>query len=156
MRQRPEGVTRRTFGAQVAALGMFGFAPAAAAQGALPPGRSLSAAEEQANVAVVNAFCAAFGEQDLTKALSLLADNCTYRTVQTRPAAVGKDAVTKTITSFFKSIVEFKVLTTVVINERDDVITLATGGTRTFRIAAGMFFVENGKIVEWTDYMVLS
>ena len=46
------------------------------------------------------------------------------------------------------------VLGPIVLNERDDVITQANGPTRTFRVAAGLFFVENGKIVEWTDYVL--
>ena len=58
---------------------------------------------------------------------------------------------------FIDRIVAFKILRTVslepiVMNERDDVFgASATQPARTFHVAAGVFFVENGKIVEWTD-----
>ena len=59
-------------------------------------------------------------------------------------------------------VVDFKVLSTValgplVLNERDDIFEpsdTAQGFSGTFRVAAGLFFVENGKIVEWTDYFL--
>ena len=114
----------------------------------------------KANVAIVNAFCAAFARKDLTKAVSLLADNCSYRPAQTRPPILGKDKVAETIKGFLERGAEFKVLKTValgplVLNERDDVIVMANGkDTRTFHVAAGLFFVENGKIAEWTDYVI--
>lgn len=41
-----------------------------------------------------------------------------------------------------------------VLNERDDIIVMTNGSARTFHVAAGLFFVENGKIVEWTDYVI--
>ena len=153
-------VTRRALGLELAGLyAMAAGAPAfAQAQAPLPPGRSLTPAEEQANVAIVNEFCAAFGRHDLAAAVALLADNCTYRPTQTRPAVVGKAALSDTIKGFMANVVEFKVLKTVVLgpivlNERDDIFKTATG-TRTFRVGAGLFFVDQKKIVEWTDYLM--
>ena len=47
------------------------------------------------------------------------------------------------------------VLGPLVLNERNDIIvTAANGPTRTFHVAAGLFFIENNKIVEWTDYVI--
>ena len=153
-------LTRRALAVELASLCAVGSGTVAfaQAQAPIPQGRSLSKDEEQANVALVNEFCAAFGRHDLAKIVSMLADNCVYRLVQTRPPVVGKDAVTATIKGFLNGIVEFKVLRTsvigpVVVNERDDVFKNAQG-MRTFHVSAGMFFVEKGRIVDWTDYLV--
>jgi limonene-1,2-epoxide hydrolase len=121
----------------------------------------VSAEVEKANVAVVNEFCAAFKQKDLAKITSLLADNCIYRVSQTRPPMTGPKAVA----DFFRPVMErgevdFIVLKTavigpVVINERDDVLPASgTQPARTLKIHAGMFFVQDGKILEWTDYIV--
>ena len=53
----------------------------------------------------------------------------------------------------------FRVLRTValgpvVVNERDDVLPGAGGQPRVIRVHAGLFFVEDGKILEWTDYVL--
>ena len=108
-------------------------------------------------MAVVNDFCAAFEQKDLPKIVSLLSDDCTYRPTQTTAAVVGKDKVTETIKGFLDRDLVLEVLDTVafgplVLNERDDILVTEDGTSRTFRIAAGLFFVENRKIVEWTDY----
>jgi limonene-1,2-epoxide hydrolase len=43
----------------------------------------------------------------------------------------------------------------VVVNERDDPFAAtATSPAVNFHVAAGVFFLENGKIVEWTDYIM--
>jgi limonene-1,2-epoxide hydrolase len=123
-------------------------------------GATVSAAVQQANVAVVNQFCAAMGRRDLTGALALLADNCTYRSIQTRPPAVGKEAVTTAIKGYIDRVQAFTVRNTValgpvVVNERDDPFAAtATAPAVNFHVAAGVFFLENGKIVEWTDYIM--
>ena len=152
-------ISRRAFGATgLGALATLGLSRLSFAQ--VPSGKAVPPEIEKANVAVVNAFCAAFARKDLTKAVSLLADNCSYRTTQTRPPILGKDKVAETIKGFIERGAEFKVLKAValgplVINERDDTVVMATGKeTRTFHVAAGLFFVENGKIAEWTDYLI--
>ncbi len=154
-------MSRRAFGATgLGALATLGLARLSLAQAAFPSGKTVPPEVEKANVAVVNAFCAAFERKDLTKAVSLLADNCSYRPTQTRPPIVGKDKVAETIKGFLERGAEFKVLKTVVLgplvlNERDDTVVMANSKEkRTFHVAAGLFFVENGKIVEWTDYLI--
>ena len=154
-----QAVTRRAFTAGgLGALATLGLSPLAAGQSTGNMGKSVSADVEKANVRIVNDFCAAFARKDFDKAISLLADNCVYRPTQTRPPVVSKQKVAETIKGFIGR-AEFKVLKTVVlgplvVNERDDVIAQANGPTRTFHVAAGVFFVENGKIVEWTDYLL--
>src|SRR3984893_9953380 len=122
----PSSMSRRAFGAiGLGALATLGLSRASFAQTAFPSGKVVPPEIEKANVAVVNAFCAAFARKDLTKAVSLLADNCSYRTTQTRPPILGKDKVAETIKGFIERFAEFKVLKTValgplVLNERDD------------------------------------
>lgn len=160
MKRTTRSLSRRTFTASgLSALATFGLSRLAFAQATAPSGKSVPPAVEKANVAVVNEFCAAFKRKDLAKAASLLADNCTYRPTQTRPAVVGKEKVADTIKRFLERGAEFKVLKTVslgplVLNERDDIIVMTNGPTRTFHVAAGLFFIENGKIAEWTDYLI--
>jgi limonene-1,2-epoxide hydrolase len=142
------------------ALMTLGFARLALAQGTVT-GRIVAAEEEKANVAVVNEFCATFVRRDLQKAVSLLADNATYRPTQRTAPVVGKEKVTETLEGFFTRFPEFdfKVLNTValgpiILNERDDIFGPSnTQPARTFH-AYGVFLVENGKIVEWQDFVL--
>jgi limonene-1,2-epoxide hydrolase len=160
MKRLTHSLSRRTFTASgLSALASLGLSRLSFAQGEIPSGKSVPASVEKANIVVVNDFCAAFERKDLAKAVSLLADNCTYRPTQTRPPVVGKEKIAATIKGFLDRGAEFKVLKTValgplVLNERDDIIVMAKGPTRTFHVAAGLFFLENGKIVEWTDYLL--
>jgi limonene-1,2-epoxide hydrolase len=161
MKRVTHSPSRRTFAASgLTALATLGLTRLSFAQGAASAGKSVPPEVEKANVAVVNDFCAAFARKDLAKAVSLLADNCTYRPTQTRPPVVGKDKIADMIKGFLERGAEFKVLKTIalgplVLNERDDIVVAATGGpARTFHVAAGLFFVENAKIVEWTDYVL--
>lgn len=108
-------------------------------------------------MAVVTEFCAAFGRKDVAKAVSLLGDNCTYRVVQNRPPIVGKEKVSEQIKGLIERGAEFKIYKTValgplVLNDRDDILQRPTGAI-TIRLT-GFFFVENGKISEWTDYVI--
>jgi limonene-1,2-epoxide hydrolase len=160
MPESRRSLTRRAFTTTgLATVAALGGAPLAAFQSA-PMGKPVGAEVEAANVKVVNAFCAAFAKKDIDTIGSLLADDCTYRLLQNRPAVVGKAAVVETIKGFLGRGLDFKVLKTVVLgplvlNERDDVIGAAAGQpARTIRVNAGMFYLQNGKIVEWTDYVL--
>jgi limonene-1,2-epoxide hydrolase len=158
-RHRPL-ISRRAFGTGGLAAIAFGFARAGAAQVAPPFGASLPRDVERANIAVVDDFCAAFARKDVAKAVSLLSDGCSYRTSQTRPPIVGKENVASTITRFIELGAEFKVIRSValgplVLNERDDSVVMDAGApARTFHIAAGLFFIADGRIAEWTDYVI--
>lgn len=130
---------------------------AAGAQGATTSGKAVPPEVEKANIAVVTAFCDAFVRKDAAKAASLLNDNCTYRIVQNRPPIVGKEKVAEQIKGLMERGAQFKTYKSValgplVLNDRDDVLQRPTG-TLTVRLA-GFFFVEDGKISEWTDYVV--
>jgi limonene-1,2-epoxide hydrolase len=131
----------------------------AAASGTLAAGcpRLLRAAEptaqEKANIQV-NDFCEAWRTHDVTKIMSYFADNCAYRPLETMETAKGREAVESAIKRIANNVERFEVLETwargpMVINQRIDHFT-------SFRIKAwhgtGVFFLKDGRIVEWFDY----
>jgi limonene-1,2-epoxide hydrolase len=119
--------------------------------------------QEEANLALVADFCAAFATRDMTKIASHLAPNCSYRITETSMPAVGAAAVER-IKSYVdrSSRIDFKILDSwargpMVINERIDSFTrpAATQGEKDASPAyhlVGVFFIKDGKIAEWTDY----
>jgi limonene-1,2-epoxide hydrolase len=113
-------------------------------------------AAEKANIAVVNAFCAAWPSHDVDKLMSYFADNCAYRVTETQEPNKGKEAVTARIKSFAGNVERFEVLDAwakgpMVFNERIDHFT--GGGLRSWH-GVGVFFLKAGKIVEWYDYTI--
>ena len=132
----------------------------AAALGTLAAGYPLSlraakpTAQEKANIQVVKDFCAAWPSHDVGKIMSYFADNGAYRPLETMETAKGRDAVEKEIRRFVNNVERFEILETwargpMVINERIDHF-------KDFQIKAwhgtGVFFLKDGKIVEWFDY----
>jgi len=86
--------------------------------------------------------------------MSYFADNCAYRPLETMETAKGREAVENAIRRFVSNVERFEILETwargpMVINQRIDRFTR-------FQIKAwhgtGVFFLKNGKIVEWFDY----
>ena len=115
-------------------------------------------ADERANVKIVNDFCAAWPSHDLAKVMAFFADNGAYRMTETMEPAKGRDAVTARVKSIIDRVVEFKVLDTfargpMVINERID--SFSSGQLKAWH-GVGVFFVKDGKIVEWYDYTIAS
>ena len=113
---------------------------------------------EKANVAAVNAFCAAWPSHDVAKIMSFFADPCSYRVTETQEPNKGREAVTARIASFVDRVQEFKVLDTfakgpMVFNERID--AFASGALKSWH-GVGVFFLKDGKIVEWYDYTILA
>ena len=145
-------MNRRAFGA----VAVTGAAALLLPQGADAQQQS---PEEQANVKVVNDFCAAFASRDITKPLGYMATDVTYRMTETTPPATGHDGVTMRLKGFMESSmsVEFKVLETwakgpMVVNHRID--TFAGGPRGLVWEGVGVFFVKDGKIREWHDYTI--
>jgi limonene-1,2-epoxide hydrolase len=146
-------VKRRTFLANsarlsaVSAIGATGLAEAADWTGA-----------EKANVQVVNDFCAAWATRDAVKLAAFFADAAVYRVTETAPPLSGREKILERFQSFVRARkVEFQVIETfakgpLVVNERFDTFTLEDRTNRYH--LAGMFFVKDGKIVEWTDYVI--
>jgi limonene-1,2-epoxide hydrolase len=151
-------VTRRAF-LTISGLGAIGLSLAqdAAAQ------VHVSKETEHTNARIVTEFCESFARRDVAKATSLLAEKCTYRPTVTAKPIVGRDAVAESIKRIMtdKGGFEFKVLKTVtlgpiVVNQRDDTPreprTINGKTWDNFHVSGAVFFVHEGKIVEWTDY----
>jgi uncharacterized protein (TIGR02246 family) len=116
-------------------------------------------AGEKANVQVVNAFCAAWASSDPEKIASFMAEDCTTRLSETQPPSKGRAALRDTIQGLFQRVqkVEIEVTETfaigpTVLNDRIDYITRE--GKRSPIRVVGFFLVKDGKIAEWTDYVV--
>jgi limonene-1,2-epoxide hydrolase len=113
---------------------------------------------EKANVDAVTAFCATWPSHDVTKIMSFFAEQCAYRLTETREPAKGRDAVRAQIASIVESVQAFKILETfakgpMVFNERID--SFVSGPLRSWH-GVGVFFLKDGKIVEWYDYTILA
>ncbi len=113
-------------------------------------------ADEKANVQVVKEFCAAWPSHDVSRIMSFFADNCAYRVTEAQEPNKGRQAVLERIRSFVDRVQNFEVLETfakgpMVFNERRDHFS---GGALKMWHGVGVFFLKNGKIVEWYDYTI--
>jgi limonene-1,2-epoxide hydrolase len=113
-------------------------------------------AAEKANVQVVNDFCAAWPAHNLDRVMAFFADNCAYRVNETQEPYKGRPAVTDRIQSFLGRVQKFDVLESfargpMVFNERKDSFT---SGPLKMWHGVGVFFLKDGKIVEWYDYTI--
>jgi limonene-1,2-epoxide hydrolase len=118
--------------------------------------RGESTAAEKANMQLVNNFCAAWPSHDVDKLMSFFSDPCAYRMTETQEPARGRDAVSARIKGIVDRVERFEVLDSfakgpMVINERVDHFT---GGPLRSWHGVGVFFLKDGKIVEWYDYTI--
>jgi len=153
MKVRSMDRTRRTL-LQTGAIGAY----AALAW----PSRADAAAatpEETANAQLVKDFCAAWARKDLAKIESALADNVSIRWSEKSPWINGKATGFERIKAIFErpgvEKVELELVETypkgpLVLNDRWD-RTVRNGKMTQHRLAS-IFFVKDGKIVEWIDY----
>jgi limonene-1,2-epoxide hydrolase len=149
MTQPDTTLNRRRFLAASSALAAF-------AALARPAEAADMTADEKANVKIVNDFCAAWPSHDLARVMAFFADNGAYRMTETMEPAKGKDAVTARVKSIIDRVEKFEVLDTwargpMVMNERVDRFS---GGPLKAWHGVGVFFVKDGKIVEWYDYTI--
>jgi len=112
--------------------------------------------EEQANVQLVNKFCAAWPNHDLDDIMGFFADDGAYRMTETTELADGRDAVSARIQTIINNVDLFDVLDTfargpMVINERIDYFS--DFSLKTWH-GVGVFFIRDGKIVDWYDYTI--
>ena len=141
-------IGRRRFLASGGAVALAGLA--ARADAAEPT------AQERANVQVVNDFCAAWSRKDFDKIMSLFADAGAYRMTETAEPLKGREAVSGRIRPLIDRVERFDVLDTfargpMVVNERID--RFASGTLKAWH-GVGVFFLKDGKIVEWYDYTI--
>jgi len=112
--------------------------------------------DEKANVQAVTDFCAAWPSHDLSKVMSFFAENCAYRVTEAQEPNKGRQAVTDRIKSFLDRVTKFEILESfargpMVFNERIDTFN---GGPLKSWHGVGVFFLKEGKIVEWYDYTI--
>jgi limonene-1,2-epoxide hydrolase len=149
MTSRKTGMNRRRFLAGGSAL-------LAVAGGAGRVDAAEMSAAERANVAVVNQFCAAWPSRDAAKVMAFFQDACAYRMTETAEPAKGREAVTARVKGIIDRVDRFEVLDTfargpMVINERID--RFSSGALKAWH-GVGVFFLKDGKIVEWYDYTI--
>lgn len=113
--------------------------------------------EEQANIRVVNAFCAAWATMDLQNVVAEMTATSIYRMSADTPAVDGHQGLIDQMQPWVdsSSAIEFKVLETyargpMVINHRIDTFSSQTRPVKWQGV--GIFLMENGKIREWSDY----
>jgi limonene-1,2-epoxide hydrolase len=111
---------------------------------------------EQANIQIVNDFCAAWRSHNVDRLMSFFSENCAYRVTEAQEPNKGRLAVRDRIQMFIDRVERFDVLETfakgpMVFNERHDHFT---GGPLKMWHGVGVFFLRDGKIVEWYDYTI--
>ncbi len=133
-----------------------GLGIAALTDGASPVDAAEWTAAEKANARAVTDFCAAWPSHEIDRIMSFFAPECSYRVTETREPAKGLQAVADQINGFLGRVVRFEVLDTMakgpmVFNERIDHFE---GGPLKSWHGVGVFFLRDGKIVEWYDYTI--
>ena len=113
--------------------------------------------DPKANEKVVKDFIAAWNDPD--KAVTFLADNCSVRMEEDKPAITGPANVAAAFKGFMGhgEKLDVKILKTysegpLVTNKRVDTLTTPGQKPQSFPVV-GVFIVKNGKITEWTDYL---
>jgi limonene-1,2-epoxide hydrolase len=145
-------ITRRSFFAAGGLAAVLGNADPLAQTAA-------ETATERSNAKTVNTFCAAWAARDIEALMPYFADNATYRITETSPPLVGRTVIhdrVKPIIDRMTSI-EYKVSETIakgpiVLTERVDTF-ISPQRTQRYHVM-GMFYLADGKIVEWTDYII--
>jgi len=150
MPSKPVLSRRQTLSAAGAGLAWLGSTRVAAAADWTPA--------ERANVRIVNDFCAAWPSHDLPTVMSFFAEDGAYRMSERQEPSKGRPAVTQKINSFLSNVVKFEVLETfargpMVFNERID--HFQNLNLKSWH-GVGVFFLRDGKIVEWYDYTITS
>jgi len=159
MMDNPPEATRRRL------IGSGGAVSTAALAGAMLSafaGRAEAAAwtaQETANVKVVNDFLHALKPKDMGGQAAFLHPEVVYRMTETTPPDRGYAAIAQRLAGFVDNAdqIVFEILDTqamgpIVINRRIDRFV---SKTRPLLFeGVGVFFVQGGKIKEWTDYTI--
>ncbi len=129
----------------------------ACASSAPPSPAAAPSPAEAANVAVVDAFIAAWDDPD--RAVEYLASDASIRMIEDQPPIVGQTAIAEAFKGFMTPGVTLTVETLettvhgpIVMNKRIDTMKTEGQPDQVFPVV-GVFLVKNGKITEWTDYL---
>lgn len=137
------------------AAGALGAAISPAALGA-----ATRNASEENNVRIVNKMCEAWVTPfDPAPIGALLAENCIFRVTETTPPMNGRDTILEFIQMIMDDVTgcEFEVVESfargpIVVNDRWDRFEYPSRKSE-FHVA-GVFFMRDGLIAEWTDYLI--
>lgn len=120
-------------------------------------------AEEAANLARVQAFCATWSAPDFEPDAALaayLAPRAQVRVIDSQPFVTGPAAAAAAFKAFMPNDerVRVRYLSTLargplVVTRRIDTMVVAGQPDRDFEVV-GVFLLKDGRIVEWTDYVV--
>ena len=104
-------------------------------------------------------FCGAWSSRNLANVTALMSDDAVYRMSQTTPPVTGHAGLVGQMQPWVDTsdTIEFKILETmakgpIVINHRIDHFASKTRPVTWEGV--GVFYVENGKIKEWSDYTI--
>ena len=124
----------------------------------LAQGADLSATEKS-NVKVIEDFCDAWATKDLDKIASFFGDPIVFRITEAAPPLTGREAIVARLKPLIdRSVsVKFELLQKfargpLVVAERYDYFPTADKPNR-FHVV-GVFLMKDGKIAEWTDYVI--
>ena len=113
--------------------------------------------QEQANVRLVDRFCAAWEAMDLAQVTATMMPDAVYRQSQDTPPVTGHQALIEMMQPWIKSshAITYKVLETfargpVVINHRIDIYHSDTNHLEWEGV--GLFLIQDGLIREWQDF----
>jgi limonene-1,2-epoxide hydrolase len=114
--------------------------------------------KEKANVELVTSFVKSFWSPEETLYSSIAPDGV-IRVAEVVPAAVGPEGARAQIFQFLKSTdrVEVEIHDTfaegpIVVNIRTDIVR-SEGKPEQVHSLVGVFFIKDGRIQEWTDYV---
>ena len=114
---------------------------------------------EKQNVRVVEQFCDAWSTRDLSQVTATMAGNSIYRMSETTPPVHGHEGLAEQMQGWIDSshTIVFEILQTVakgpiVMNHRIDYWMSETRPVTWEGV--GVFFLQDGKIVEWSDYNI--
>ena len=145
-------VRRRTF------LATAGIGAVTALRFTEPLGAAELTDAEKANIKVVTDFCAAWSTRDLKKILPFMSEDCVYRMTETTAPVNGHAGITERLGTWMETSqrIEFNIHDTfakgpMVVNERVDHFS---GGEFKSWHGVGVFFLKDGKIVDWFDYTI--
>jgi len=146
----------------LAGAGALGFGALAFAGGHDRPVEDVDTAEvEAANEDLVNRFCAAWAARDVEQLVPFLADDLVYQMFEGRPDLIGIDAFRAEIGPFLArlervdwEVLRSRVIGPLVINDRIDRFYAGEGGRDMVFQVAGIFVVQNARIVLWRDYNI--
>ena len=151
-------VTRRALAAAGGLIAVAGFAgvATAAAEGPAP-----STDGEKANLKLVRAFIASWSATDFDAKKAMprfLAQKCSVRLMQTMPPATTPAAVAAGFDMSHGERLTVKFLSTyakgpIVTTHRIDTLITPGKADQDFEVV-GVFYVQDGKIKEWTDYLL--